>query len=215
MVKMHTSRSFCYVRKDYMGFKNLMIFVHTLLIFSFAFANMTIAGNKIEGLFVCSVEHNGVVALEEGRLIADGTISNFENKQRTIKYDLVPLEADDQAWLFNIRLNSNEFHRFYNIPVTQKIIIQAESSLKDNRELKVADNRNTRARLTLSDDVLKFLDEKFIIMMQRYYKNDWEGPATEFVFSKQGMYKIALALNCRNQSDRIEQMIDAVLISYE
>ena len=55
----------------------------------------------------------------------------------------------------------------------------------------------------------------FIIMMQRYYKNDWEGLATEFVFSKQGMYKIALALNCRNKTDRIEQMMDAVLISYE
>ena len=169
----------------------------------------------IEGEFICSIELNNILALRAGRIIADGTLTNFDYNHLSINYELVPLQGMNSAWIFNIKIEGNDFERLYNIPIGEKLISKWPSSPIETRELIVRDTNNEHGLLNLSENILRLANDDFFIVMKRYYKNDWEAFSTEFNLNDQGMYKIALALDCRNKSDQIDQIINEVLKIYE
>ena len=170
-----------------------------------------VAGEIIEGNFTCSPKLNRFVAMKEGQLI-DGPLENIKNNQISIQYILSPVQGMDAAWVFILTLNSEEFERRMIITVSNNNI--SRLSLKMDRELIVREYENSHSRLDLSEDMIKFVGRNMVITMRRYYKSDWDGLSIEFN-AIETVYNHTIGLNCRNNIDRIDQIIDTILGTYE
>ena len=188
--------------------------IRAFVLFSFLVINpiFVSAGQEIEGKFNCSIELNRFTAMKDGQLI-EAPLSNLKNNQIFINYVLSPVSVMDSAWAFFLELEAEEFERTLIIMIAKSNIPQP-FLLKMDRELMVRDNENDRSRLDLSEDLIKFVGGNQIVTMRRYYKSDWDVLSIEFN-AKETVFTHTLGLNCRNETDRIDQIIDIILESYE
>jgi len=192
------------------------IFVLSVLL---TVANPMTAEEKIEGQLkgqlICSVEANKFIAMFDGRIAADGPLEIVNDNQMLIKYFLTPIRELENHWMFLLRLEGHEFARVETIPISKYTVLEPTKLQMKNRELIVRESLNDQSRFNLSQDFIQLIGKNHAFTLHRYYKNDWQGFSTIFMSSDNSTLQHTFAFDCRNKTDRLDEILNVISLIYE